>query len=82
MNCWVCGLEQNNSPWGEDNSSPTFDICSCCGVEFGYEDITLVATRQYRNEWLGKGAVWFKQQAKPNDWSLEKQLTKIPPEFR
>lgn len=39
--CRVCGLDQDENPWGEDNASPTFDICACCGTEFGYHDFTL-----------------------------------------
>lgn len=37
-NCRVCGLDQGFKPWGEDDQTPTFDLCNCCGVQFGYED--------------------------------------------
>ena len=35
--CRVCGAEQPEAPWGDDGETPTYDICNCCGVEFGYE---------------------------------------------
>jgi hypothetical protein len=37
----VCGLQQPALQWGDDVNSPTFDICDCCGTEFGYEDCQL-----------------------------------------
>ena len=36
--CRVCGLDQGEPIWGEDGRTPTYGICSCCGVEFGYGD--------------------------------------------
>lgn len=30
----------------------SFDICDCCGCEYGYDD-----TSAYREEWLAKGAL-------------------------
>ena len=39
--CTVCGLPLGDfAPWGDDKESPTFDICPCCGVEYGNEDYT------------------------------------------
>jgi hypothetical protein len=54
--CRVCGLIQDDPPWGNDNNTPSFNICSCCGVEFGYEDATLNAIKNYRTTWLANGA--------------------------
>ncbi len=52
LTCHVCGLVQDEPPWGGDGRTPTFDICDCCGVEFGYEDSTLESVRRYRKAWL------------------------------
>lgn len=35
--CRVCGLYLGYQPWGEDGKTPSYEICPCCGVEFGYE---------------------------------------------
>lgn len=35
--CPVCGYDAGYPPWGEDGRLPTFDICACCGTEWGYE---------------------------------------------
>lgn len=38
---------------------PSFDICPCCGVEWGYEDATPTAIMSYRNAWVASGAQWY-----------------------
>jgi hypothetical protein len=79
--CRICGLLQEDPPWGEDDKTPSFEICACCGVEFGYEDINFVSIRNYRARWLEEGAEWFDVKAKPMEWNLEEQLKNIPSEF-
>jgi hypothetical protein len=74
MYCPVCGLEQNEPPWGDDGKNPSFDICDCCGVEFGYEDSTPESIESYRKKWIAEGAKWKR---KPENWNLEKQLNNI-----
>lgn len=81
-NCRVCGLFIEDLPWGEDGNYPTYEICPCCGVEFGYEDYTLESTKEYREKWLLKGAEWFDKSEKPSDWNKEEQLKNIPNNFK
>ena len=51
--CHICGYtELNEGSWGEDGNSPSFDICPCCGVEFGYEDCFEIEINKYRVNWL------------------------------
>jgi len=82
MACRVCGKIQPEPPWGEDGASPTYSICDCCGVEFGYEDANLESLRRYRNNWLATGMPWFRPKEKPNGWSYELQFMNVPQEFR
>lgn len=79
--CRICGLDQEEYPWGEDNNSPTFGICACCGSEFGYHDFTLEGIRKHRKSWISSGAKWAEIKAMPSNWSLEKQLQNIPKEY-
>ncbi|OLY94437.1 hypothetical protein [Cnuella takakiae] len=72
--CRVCGLEQIEKPWGDDGATPSFEICDCCGVEFGYEDSTELSIKRYREDWLRRGGEWFDKKAKPIDWSLDEQI--------
>lgn len=80
-NCRVCGLLQIDYPWGENGDTPTYDICPCCGVEFGNEDYTIVSIREYRKEWLRNYNGWFEPSKRPKDWNLEEQLKSIPEEW-
>jgi hypothetical protein len=80
--CRVCGLRQFEPPWGEDGKIPSYDICSCCGVEFGNEDYTLESIKSYRIKWMSSGAKWFDKNKKPTEWSLERQLDQVPEKFR
>lgn len=80
--CRVCGAELLDASWGDDGESPTFDICDCCGVEFGYEDSTLHGIKKYRAKWLGGGAKWNHKKSEPEKWSVEEQLSHIPEKYR
>jgi hypothetical protein len=80
--CRVCGLKQEDPPWGENGNTPSFTICDCCGVEFGYEDRTEQSIKMYRKRWINEGAKWFKPQRKPKNWNLKDQLEQIPKKYR
>jgi hypothetical protein len=82
--CRVCGLFQgeDHPPWGSDGKCPSFDICECCGVEFGYGDCFLDDVKRARKEWLDKGAFWNDPKYRPKNWSLEEQLNNIPEKFK
>lgn len=81
-NCRVCGLYFEDLPWGQDGRSPSYEICPCCGVEFGNEDYTVSAAKRYRNRWISEGANWFNPKEKPKNWIREDQFKEIPEEFR
>jgi len=78
LNCRVCGYDNDDFPWGEDGKNPTYQICPCCGVEFGVDDITPENIQKFRNGWQKSNYKWFDRQMKPSDWSLEKQMKNIP----
>jgi hypothetical protein len=75
--CRVCGLLQEDPPWGLDGVTASFDICGCCGVEFGYEDSTRGSVLRYRASWLASGAKWVDHAGEPDNWNLEDQLRSI-----
>lgn len=82
FNCRVCGLDQGFEPWGNDGETPSFDICGCCGVQFGYQDCNEFYVKKFRQEWLEKGANWFDPKEMPEGWSLEEQMKGIPDQFK
>ena len=57
--CRVCGFELGFHPWGEDGTDPSFDICPCCGTEFGYQDTLLSAIIKARQRWIDRGTRWL-----------------------
>lgn len=80
--CPVCGFQGlNEAPYDEELNA-SYDICPCCGVEFGYDDFKIdnIVFEIARNKWLAKGAKWFKKDEKPKNWILEEQLknTELP----
>lgn len=73
--CKICGLNLYPFfPWGEDGQAPTYDICPCCGVEFGYEDSSVIGVVKFREKWINAGALWSETSLKPRDWNFEEQL--------
>lgn len=80
--CLVCGLDLvefgADEPWGPTGDLPSFDICPCCGTEFGYEDFTLDAVRASRIRWIGDGRVWRDAGSEPAGWDVTAQLAKLP----
>jgi hypothetical protein len=80
--CRVCGKIQDDMPWGENGQCPTYELCDCCGVEFGYGDCLLKAIQASRERWIAGGYQWKYPIEKPTNWSAEEQLKQIPKEFR
>lgn len=79
--CRVCGYRLPFYTWGRDNKSPTFELCPCCGVQFGVMDETPLLASQERQRWLSEGMPWFQKDQKPENWQPEEQLAQIPSEF-
>ncbi len=82
MRCRVCGLRQPSPPWGRDGQDPTFGYCACCGIEFGYQDSSPEGVRRARARWLEGGGQWDEPSKRPPGWKLERQLIRIPANWR
>ncbi|MBI5563389.1 MAG: histidine phosphatase family protein [Chloroflexi bacterium] len=68
-------------PYYAHYGQPSYDVCSCCGFEYGNDDEpgTVSSARsfqEYLSDWIENGLLWFKPDKRPNDWSLEDQLQK------
>lgn len=79
--CRICGLFIENEPWGNDGKCPIYEICPCCGVEFGNEDYTTESIHKYREEWLLNGAKWHEPKCMPVNWDLKEQMQNISDEY-
>ena len=76
--CPVCGYDKlTEEPYDQDRN-PSYEICKCCGFEFGFDDDSEGSSLEsYRQKWINGGAKWFNVKAKPEDWNLKKQLEQI-----
>lgn len=80
--CRVCGFDNGSPMWGDDGKTPNYEICDCCGVEFGYEDYTIESLHSFRSKWIDKGTPWFNKKSKPENWDFKEQFKNVPEEYR
>jgi hypothetical protein len=70
--CPVCGYNEFDEPPYDEYGYPSYNICSCCGFEFGFDDDSKKYTFEaYRQEWISIGYPYFGEN-KPKDWNSEK----------
>jgi len=77
--CPVCGYDKLDASPRDEFGCPSYEICPCCGFEFGFDDDSEGLTYdQYRERWLKQGAKWVsKSRPKPKNFDLCKQLRNI-----
>lgn len=80
--CRVCGYQPGTEPWGEDGTVASFDLCACCGVEFGYQDSLPEGARRFRGRWLASGAQWSDRRIEHDGLRTEERLTRVPAGYR
>jgi len=78
--CPVCGLTLDKPAWGGDLAS--FQICPCCGTQFGYEDSGPKSSRQerwreLRQRWIDGGMNWWSDNQPPEGWDAKEQLARV-----
>lgn len=75
-------------PYSEYYGMPSYEVCGCCGFEFGNDDEpgtgAPITFQGYLAEWIADGIIWFRPEKKPQDWSLAEQLrlAGIPTQFQ
>lgn len=75
--CPVCNYMFDQWSKPETLISDSFDICPCCGVEFGVDDRKL-SHKELGWQWIENGSAWFDDIIKPPaDWSPIKQYNAI-----
>jgi hypothetical protein len=80
--CPVCGYELDFAPWLNDIAS--LEICPCCGLQFGYDDMVggNLALRQAlyaqkRALWIKNGKIWWSTSPPPENWDPDRQLDSL-----
>jgi hypothetical protein len=65
-------------PYESYFGEPSYEVCACCGFEFGNDDNSGISTPvsfdQYLREWVISGCEWFDPTKKPMGWNLSEQL--------
>jgi hypothetical protein len=75
--CPVCGYDELREPAYDCFGDPSFEICPCCGIEFGYEDASR-SHESLRNDWIAKGMHWHSSvKAPPPGWDPVQQLRSV-----
>lgn len=72
--CPVCGYDGLTEPPFDEDGNPSYEICNCCGYEFGFDEASF---EEHRSKWLSEGAKWFNPKAQPDGWTPSMQLLKI-----
>ena len=77
--CPVCGYEGlSKQPYG-GVPDPSYEVCSSCGFEFGFDDEGEGFTfQQWRQKWMEGGMVWWNRGSKPpENWNPREQVSKV-----
>ncbi len=77
--CPICGWPELVEPPRAKDGSPSFEICPCCGFEFGFDDDDQRITyAQWRTRWIAEGMVWWSfSRPPPKEWSPAEQVSKL-----
>ncbi len=82
--CPVCGFPELTEPAYDKYGCSSFNICPCCGVEFGYQDATSSKAdlpkrhAALRTTWIAGGMVWHSASDRPpKDWNPKEQLRNV-----
>ncbi len=72
-------LDHGAPPYAMRYGTPSYEVCACCGFEFGFDDdpgtAPPVSFEAFRSEWLAAGCLWFDPSKRPTAWSVEHQFS-------
>jgi len=74
--CPVCGWPKLEEPARSESGSASFEVCPCCGFEFGFDDDDRGFTYEtWRARWIKAGMKWWSQsRPAPARWNATAQL--------
>ena len=83
--CPVCGYGIGHEAWSTTSWNGSLDICSSCGIQFGYDDFAggdkerrVKLQKQWREQWIKNGMPWFGISQKcPAGWDPKIQLENL-----
>jgi hypothetical protein len=77
--CPVCGFDDLDEPPYSDAGDGLFEICPCCGFQFGVSDDNQgVSFHEWREWWINQGMSWSsKGIPAPQGWDPHQQLSNL-----
>lgn len=71
FHCPVCGYMYLSRPPHGSTGGASYEICPCCGIQFGYDDDDLgVSYSNWLEKWISNGMTWFSKSVPPPEgWS-------------
>ncbi|WP_206171040.1 hypothetical protein [Phragmitibacter flavus] len=74
--CPVCGFANLKEPPRAASGGGSYEICPCCGFQFGVDDDDRGLTdEQAREAWVAKGMPWKSKSRKaPEGWDAAEQV--------
>jgi hypothetical protein len=74
--CPVCGWPELDKPPRSAPGGASYEICPCCGFEFGYDDDAKGLTfEEARKHWIAGGRKWWSaSRPAPVGWDATRQL--------
>jgi hypothetical protein len=70
-------------PYEQWFGMPSYEVCPCCGFEFGNDDNPGTAQpssfEEYRASWMAEGCPWFDSTRRPKEWAPTEQLAAVKP---
>lgn len=80
--CPLCGFKLGYAPW--KNGYGCLEICTCCGIQFGYTDYAggdpVSRAQLYRDRraaWIAAGMPWGGVRSPPPGWDPREQLAAL-----
>lgn len=74
--CPVCGFPDLDEPAYHSDLGGSYEICPCCGTEFGYDDAGS-SIPELRQRWKDNGCRWWSSSSPPINWNPALQLGNI-----
>ena len=76
--CPVCGYNQLNEPPFDSFGYPSYEICACCGYEYGFDDESEgLSFSEYREKWINNGFKYRDEGEKPKSWDKSMMLRQL-----
>jgi len=77
--CPICGCRELEKPPRSETTGGSYEICPCCGFEFGYHDEDQgISDQEWRRRWVAMGMPWFDRSTRPPlGWDPVEQLRRL-----